>query len=159
MLDEPTADPDAADEVQGNRLFGSNESADLLEIRYTDWDYCVAAGWVTPAKHITSDISRHRSVDVPLYRRADIDALRDDWEAVRAVNSATRRRCVCSRRCRQHPGKLVLARALQDAGMVSPSRHLSWGENVSSRTGRYRRTCSRSLSRCSSGSSSYGVDI
>lgn len=85
MLDEPAADPDAADEVQGNWLFGSNDAADLLEIRYTD------------------------------------------REAVRAVNPATRRRCVCSRRCRQCPGKLVLAGALHDAGGVSPSRHLSWG--------------------------------
>src|SRR5262249_42025677 len=57
--------------------------------RRTDFDYCVAAGWITDAGHAGSSISRRRTISVPLYRLADVEALLElpgvDWEAVRAA--------------------------------------------------------------------------
>jgi hypothetical protein len=83
------ADEDLAEDMRGNRLLGPDQAAEHLEARRTDFDYCVAAGWITPASYTDSRISRRRTVSVPLYRVADVEALLElpgvDWEAVRAA--------------------------------------------------------------------------
>lgn len=88
-LDVLAADEELADQVRGSRLLGPDQAAEHLEVRRTDFDYCVAAGWLSPAAWVESRISRNRTVDVALYRVADVEAVRDvpgvDWEAVRAV--------------------------------------------------------------------------
>jgi hypothetical protein len=83
------ADEDLAEQVRGNRLLGPDQAAEHLEIRRTDFDYCVAGGWITPVGYTESHVSRRRAVSVPLYRAAGVEALLTipgvDWEAVRAA--------------------------------------------------------------------------
>lgn len=77
------------DERIRNRLLGPEQAAEHLEVRRVDFDYAVTAGWIRPADHIESQVSRRRWVTVPLYRTADVEALRDipgiDWEQIRAA--------------------------------------------------------------------------
>ncbi|REF00455.1 hypothetical protein [Thermomonospora umbrina] len=65
-----------------------------MEIRRTDFNHVMAAGWVRPADWTEWKISRTVKVDVPLYRLGDIeDALyelprivpRLDWGEVRGA--------------------------------------------------------------------------
>lgn len=60
-----------------------------MEIRRRDFDYVVAAGWVSPARYVNRDVGVRKTVEVPLYAVGDLeDALQAagvDWEAVRAV--------------------------------------------------------------------------
>jgi hypothetical protein len=62
-----------------------------MEIRRRDFDYVVAAGWVSPVRFATLEVGRRKTVDVPLY---PVGALEDalltpgvDWEAVRSVKA------------------------------------------------------------------------
>ncbi|HKE99408.1 MAG TPA: 3'-5' exonuclease [Actinomycetes bacterium] len=83
------ADAELVEQVDAERLLGPDQAAMRLEVRRTDWDYAVAAGWIAPAKVITVPAGRARQVQVPLYRTREVDALRGmpgvDWEAVRAA--------------------------------------------------------------------------
>jgi hypothetical protein len=82
------ADAELVERVDAARLLGPDQAAARLEVRRTDWDYAVAAGWIAPAAVIEVPGGRSRKVQVPLYRTRDVDALREmpgvDWELVRA---------------------------------------------------------------------------
>ncbi|MEU5163389.1 3'-5' exonuclease [Streptomyces sp. NPDC020875] len=89
-----TADVDRlAAEADGEQyLTAQSAAADVLEIRHpADWKYVEAAGWITPATtyELPVGTSGRRTVTVPLYRLADVRAVRDlpgvDWEAVRGL--------------------------------------------------------------------------
>jgi DNA polymerase III epsilon subunit-like protein len=84
-------DQDLAEQVAADRLLGPEQAAAHLEVRRVDLEYAVAAGWLTPRKHIWVEVGRYRQVAVALYRTGDVDALRQlpwaDWEAVRACRS------------------------------------------------------------------------
>ncbi len=78
-----------------HRLLNASQAAERMGIRPRDWEYVVAAGWISPA------LVRHRylaqykkNVSFPVYRPRDVDALRDlpgvDWEEVRAVKTGQR---------------------------------------------------------------------
>lgn len=88
-VDALAADEDLTADIEGARLLTADRAAQHLEIRRTDWDWAVAAGWITPAKVTSVKVGARRWIEVPLYRTGDVDALRDlpgvDWEAVRAV--------------------------------------------------------------------------
>lgn len=88
-IDDLAADDALDDDVRGNRLLGPDQAAQHLDIRRVDFDYCLTAGWICPHQWVDSQVSRRRTVPVPLYRLADVEALRDipglDWEAVRAA--------------------------------------------------------------------------
>jgi hypothetical protein len=88
-VDALAADEDLDDEVRGLRLIGAAKAAGLLELRHTDWQYCVAAGWIRAAGDYDMKVESGRWVSVPLYRMRDVEAIRDlpgiDWEAVRGV--------------------------------------------------------------------------
>lgn len=88
-IDALSSDENLLDDVRGNRLLGPDQAAQHLEIRRVDFDYCVAARWIAPVTYTESQISKRRSINVPLYRTADVDALREtpgvDWETVRSV--------------------------------------------------------------------------
>ncbi|WP_427896716.1 hypothetical protein ACQHIV_42280 (plasmid) [Kribbella sp. GL6] len=81
-------DEDLAEQLRGDRLLGPDQAAVHLEIRRTDFDYCVAAGWIAPARYADSKIGRAH-IEIPLYRVRDVEDLRDvpgvDWEDVRAT--------------------------------------------------------------------------
>jgi hypothetical protein len=74
--------------THGFRRRHVRESGNPRASRRVDLEYVVAAGWLTPVKHIWVEVGRYRQVAVPLYRTGDVDALRElpwvDWEAVRA---------------------------------------------------------------------------
>ncbi|MBY8868723.1 3'-5' exonuclease [Streptomyces sennicomposti] len=82
-------------DVAGARLFGPDEAAEHMGIRRREFDYCVEAGWLTPVSQITRTVwtgqySRYsKTVTVPLYRAADLDAvlrIEDvDWAKVRTL--------------------------------------------------------------------------
>jgi len=82
------ADTELVERLDAERLLGPEQAAARLEVRRTDWDYAVAAGWIAPAGVITVPAGRSRQVQVPLYQTREVDALREmpgvDWEAVRA---------------------------------------------------------------------------
>ncbi|MFI6513286.1 exonuclease domain-containing protein [Streptosporangium sp. NPDC050855] len=85
-------DEDLMESVRGEQLLGPDQAAVHLEMRRTDLDYIVAAGWVRPAAYATREVGVRKSVEVPLYRVADLEAVLTDvpgvdWEAVRAVKS------------------------------------------------------------------------
>jgi hypothetical protein len=83
------ADEELDERLRAARLLGPDQSAERLEVRRTDFDYCVAAGWIEPQTYVSSRVGRQRWVDVPLFRAGDVDRLLQlpgvDWEAVRAV--------------------------------------------------------------------------
>jgi DNA polymerase III epsilon subunit-like protein len=70
-------------------LLMTHQAAAHLRIRETDFKYLVAADLAVPRAHTVVDITRYRSVAVPLYRVCDLEELRThpgiDWDAVRAV--------------------------------------------------------------------------
>jgi hypothetical protein len=80
-------------DARQQRLLGPDQAAAHLEIRRVDWDYAVAAGWVTPVTHVWSRVGRRRQVEVPLYRQGDVDDLLQvpgvEWESVRAAAPGT----------------------------------------------------------------------
>jgi hypothetical protein len=53
-------------------LLGPDQAAQHMEVRRTDFDYCVAAGWIAAASHAESHVSRRKTVSVPLYRTGDL---------------------------------------------------------------------------------------
>ncbi|WP_280383865.1 hypothetical protein [Nocardia wallacei] len=82
-------DDDALDEhVLSQRVIGPNEAATHLGIRRRDFEYCVAAGWITPTRWTQTEF-RGRTLDVALYKISDVQGLLEipdvDWDAVRAV--------------------------------------------------------------------------
>jgi hypothetical protein len=88
-LDALAGDSELNEKIRGDRLLGPDQAAAHLELRRTDWDYVVSAGWATHFTIAQSKVGRYRTVDVPLYRTADVEAVLDvpgvDWEEVRAV--------------------------------------------------------------------------
>ena len=85
-----SGDEEFVEQVRRERLLGPNESAVHLEMRRTDFDYIVAAGWVEPILYVIREVGRRSTVEVPLYAVGDLeDVLAEvpsvDWEAVRAA--------------------------------------------------------------------------
>lgn len=87
-VDVLAADGELAERIEAARLLGPDQAAARLEVRRTDFDHCVAAGWIETATHVSSRIGRRQEITVPLYRTGDVDHLLEipgvDWEAVRA---------------------------------------------------------------------------
>ncbi|MCL2586088.1 MAG: hypothetical protein FWE35_26945, partial [Streptosporangiales bacterium] len=83
------ADEELAERVRRDRLLGPEQSAEHMEIRRTDFNYVVAAGWVRARAHAVKEVGRYKEVDIPLYATGDLeDALQIrgvPWEDVRAV--------------------------------------------------------------------------
>jgi hypothetical protein len=84
-------DEELAERVRREQLLGPEQAAVHMEIRRRDFDYVVAAGWVSPVRYATLEVGRRKTVDVPLY---PVGALEDalltpgvDWEAVRSVKA------------------------------------------------------------------------
>ncbi|GAB1646849.1 exonuclease domain-containing protein [Krasilnikovia sp. MM14-A1259] len=80
----------AADEqFMAGRLLGPNQAAEYLEIRRTDFDYVIAAGWLDAARFRKMPVGRSSMVTVPLYRAGDLDDVLHipgvDWRRVREV--------------------------------------------------------------------------
>lgn len=82
-------DEELLERVQSNRMLGPDQAAALLGIRRRDFDYCVAAGWISPTRWTQVSVTSRRVVDVPLYKAADLDDVLSipgvDWDEVRAV--------------------------------------------------------------------------
>ncbi|MER5354643.1 3'-5' exonuclease [Kitasatospora sp. NPDC002551] len=109
------ADSDLAEMVEGRRLIPGERAADLLDISYTrDFPYVLAAGWLEPAGAWVKRTGTVRTVEVKLYRTADVLALREragvDWEAVRAVPAG--RTSALRAHTRKKPSRAELARRL-----------------------------------------------
>jgi hypothetical protein len=84
-------DEDLVDRVRREQLLGPEQAAVHMEIRRRDFDYVVTAGWASPARYLTREVGRRKTVEVPLYTVGSLeDALLTpgvDWEAVRAVKA------------------------------------------------------------------------
>lgn len=82
-------------DVAAARMLGPDEAAGHMGIRRREFDYVVAAGWLAPVSQITRTVwsgerrGYHKTIEVPLYRAGDLDAvlrIEDvDWDAVRAL--------------------------------------------------------------------------
>lgn len=80
----------AADEAfQAERLLGPNQAAEYLDIRRSDFDYVIAAGWLDAAKFRKIPVGLSSTVTVPQYRAGDLDDVLQipgvDWRRVRDV--------------------------------------------------------------------------
>jgi DNA polymerase III epsilon subunit-like protein len=88
-LDALAGDEDLVEKLRTDRLLMTHQAAQFLEIRETDFKYLIAAELLTPHTHTSVDVTRYRSVSVPLYRVGDLEAVREypgiDWEAVWSV--------------------------------------------------------------------------
>lgn len=82
-------------DVAGARMFGPDEAAAYMGVRRREFDYCVEAGWLAAVSQITRTVwsgqyrGYNKTVVVPLYRAADLDAvlrIEDvDWDTVRTL--------------------------------------------------------------------------
>jgi hypothetical protein len=86
-LEAMAGDEDLVEQVAADRLIGPEQAAARLEVRRTDWDYAVAAGWIAPRDYAFMEVGWRRTVTVPLYRAADVEGLLQlpgvDWDTVR----------------------------------------------------------------------------
>lgn len=81
------------EQVRREQLRGPDQAARHLKIRRHDFDHLTAAGWISPVRDAEMQISRHTTIQVPLYAVGDLeDAVTEtaeefgvDWEALRAV--------------------------------------------------------------------------
>lgn len=84
-----TEDEELVEQVRRERLLGPEQAATHLEMRRRDFEYVLAAGWVSPASSVERRVGVRKSVTIPLYRVGDLEDVLDtpgvDWEAVRAV--------------------------------------------------------------------------
>ncbi|GAB3278483.1 hypothetical protein GCM10027589_04660 [Actinocorallia lasiicapitis] len=90
IIAELTADEDLIERVRREQLLGPDQAAAHMEIRRRDFDYVLAAGWLTAATHVTREVGVRKTVDIPLYSVGDLENVIAevpgvDWEAVRAV--------------------------------------------------------------------------
>lgn len=84
-------DEELAERVRREQLLGPDQAAEFLEMRRLDFDYVRAAGWAAPARYVTREVGRRKTVSVPLFTVGSLeDALLTpgvDWEAVRSVKA------------------------------------------------------------------------
>ncbi|MEU9015923.1 hypothetical protein AB0D12_41095 [Streptomyces sp. NPDC048479] len=88
---------DLAELVAADARIGPDQAAMRLSVRRTEFDHMVRLGWIKPADSIEVGlgISRGGTVEVALYRVADVDALPTtrievDWEQLRVVQKGRR---------------------------------------------------------------------
>jgi Exonuclease len=81
--------PDFADLLTEHRLLSTSQAAEYLQIRPSDFEYVTAAGWINPFRLRTRIVGRRKQVQFPVFRRSQLDAVKDlpgvDWEAVYAT--------------------------------------------------------------------------
>jgi hypothetical protein len=72
-----------------DRLLMTHQAAARLGIRRAGFRCLTAEGMIAPASATSVQVTRHRRVEVPLYRASDLEVLRErpgvDWEAVRVA--------------------------------------------------------------------------
>ncbi|WP_433635486.1 hypothetical protein [Nocardia sp. CA-120079] len=82
-------DEELGEALRRARLLGPDQAAQHLQLRRRDFDYLIAAGFLTAAKHIESEISRRRYVTVALYTIGACEDLLGfdaiDWERLRGL--------------------------------------------------------------------------
>lgn len=85
-------DEEMVDRVRRERVVARPQALELMQIRDSDFEYVLGAGWVAPVRHDVVEVGprRYRKVlEVPMYAVGDLeDALampEVDWEAVHAV--------------------------------------------------------------------------
>lgn len=117
-----TADEALSAEVRGNRTVGSHQAAALLDLaRPTEFKHLADAGLVPVAGWAEIQIGRRRSdtIDVPVYRIADVEALTGDefahlalpWEEMRAAEPGTPSPLLAEPRLRH---AIMMGRAVQN---------------------------------------------
>ncbi|WP_216915239.1 3'-5' exonuclease [Nocardia noduli] len=94
-IDALAADVDLAEQVRGDRVVTADHAAtEILDVERRHFDIMVEHGWVKPARHHSKQVGRYRTVEVPLYRTGDVEALLDtpdvDFEALRATPKGTK---------------------------------------------------------------------
>ncbi len=84
-------DIELCERIRRAQLLGPEQAAQHMEIRRTDFEYVLAAGWVTAADTTLVKVGTRKTVAVDLYTVGSLeDALTIpgvDWEAVRAVHA------------------------------------------------------------------------
>ncbi len=60
-------DEELAERVRREQLLGPDQAAVHMEIRRRDFGYVVVAGWVSPARYVTREVGRRKTVEIPLY--------------------------------------------------------------------------------------------
>ncbi|UKD50806.1 3'-5' exonuclease (plasmid) [Amycolatopsis sp. FU40] len=93
-IDALAADTALCDRLADERLVTADEAAQLLEVARRHFDICVEAKWISPKRHYEKLVGRYSTVDVPLYRTGDVDALLArpdvDWTQVRETPKGKR---------------------------------------------------------------------
>jgi hypothetical protein len=90
-IDALAGDEELDATVRRARMLGPDQAAVHLQIRRRELDYLVAAGFLTAATYVESEISRDRYVTVALYTIGALEDLLDfdaiDWEALRGLHT------------------------------------------------------------------------
>ena len=88
-LDALAEDQELVDAVRRARTLGPEQAAAHLEIRRTDLEYLIAAGWLEPCDHVISKVGRYKEVAIPLYSVGDLEDVQQipgiDWEELRGI--------------------------------------------------------------------------
>lgn len=88
-LDALAEDQEFVDAVRRARTLGPDQAAQHLEVRRTDLEYLIAAGWLVPVDYANVQVGRYKEVTVPLYSVGDLEDVQCipgvDWEELRGV--------------------------------------------------------------------------
>ena len=88
-LDALAEDQELVDAVRRARTLGPDQAAQHLEIRRTDLEYLIAAGWLASVDHADVQVGRYKYVSVPLYSVGDLEDVQQipgvDWEELRGI--------------------------------------------------------------------------
>lgn len=94
-IDALAADTELCEQIADDRLVTADQAAEnLLDVERRHFDICVEASWISPKRHHEKQVGRYRTVDVPLYRTGDVEALLDlpdvNWHEVRETPKGKR---------------------------------------------------------------------
>jgi DNA polymerase III epsilon subunit-like protein len=93
-IDALAADTELHTRVLADRLLTADGAAERMDIARRHFDIAVEAGWITPARYHEKQVGRYKTVDVPLYRTGDVDALLErpgvNWALVRDTGKGER---------------------------------------------------------------------
>ncbi|WP_367139732.1 hypothetical protein [Saccharothrix sp. HUAS TT1] len=151
-VDALTSDPELDERVRGERQVTSDRGATILEIRLTDFRHMVDAGWIPRVDYVPKEIGRGETVEVPLYRVADIEAMREqrfvDWDALHdaepgqksplLVDAWARKQIIKGREVQRLADELGTLHGIDVEARLDTTRHHFWRLRWPTHAGRRR---------------------
>lgn len=93
-IDALAGDTELGAQVLADRLLTADGATARMDVARRHFDIAVEAGWIAPARFHEKQVGRYKTVDVPLYRTRDVDALLKrpgvNWAEVRDTGKGER---------------------------------------------------------------------